>query len=127
MTTPTQRTLAECRRRGWMSAVVERWNPHAMIRQDLFGFVDIMAIGDIDCPGSPATLAIQVTSTGTAARKAKIDALPNVADLMRAGWFVEVWGWRMVNGRKAGKRKTYALKRERMRGPGDWELLEEEA
>jgi len=31
------------RKRGYTVAVVERWNPHAKIRQDLFGFIDVMA------------------------------------------------------------------------------------
>lgn len=38
--------------------MVEHWNPHARIRQDLFGFIDIIAIDGDD------TLAIQATSTG---------------------------------------------------------------
>jgi hypothetical protein len=35
--TPTQRSLAYLRAEGWQVAIVERWNPHARIRQDLFG------------------------------------------------------------------------------------------
>jgi hypothetical protein len=47
---PTQRTLAECRKRGWVCQVVEKWNPHARIRQDLFGCIDIVAL----VPGTEA-------------------------------------------------------------------------
>ena len=42
--TPTQRTLKYLREIGYHAEVVERWNPHARIRQDLFGFGDIIAI-----------------------------------------------------------------------------------
>ena len=42
---PTQRTLARLRQEGALEvAIVEHWNPHARIRQDLFGFIDILAI-----------------------------------------------------------------------------------
>ncbi len=41
---PTSRSLAECRKRGWTAQVVEHWNPHAHIRQDLFGVIDIVAL-----------------------------------------------------------------------------------
>lgn len=93
---PTQNTLAELRKRGYRAEVVERWNPHARVRNDLFGFVDVLAIGP------SGTLAVQATSYGNmSARVRKIteqctDAL---ADVRAAGWAIEVWGWRKVNGR----------------------------
>jgi hypothetical protein len=34
---PTQRSLAHLRRLGYQARVVERWNPFARVRQDLFG------------------------------------------------------------------------------------------
>ena len=39
--TPTARSLNRLRADGWLAQVVERWNAHAMIRQDLFGFIDV--------------------------------------------------------------------------------------
>ena len=42
--TPTARTLATMRQEGWTVQVVERWNPHARIRQDLFGWADLLAV-----------------------------------------------------------------------------------
>lgn len=36
-------SLEWLRRRGWETAVVERWNTHARVRQDLFGFIDALA------------------------------------------------------------------------------------
>lgn len=87
--TPTQRTLARLREEGWLPAVVERWNPHARIRQDLYGFIDIVAVR----PGE--TLAVQCTSGGEVARRvAKIAASETVAAVRAAGWRIEVWGWR---------------------------------
>ena len=89
MSSPTQRTLAEMRKRGYpLVAVTERWNPHARVRQDLYGIVDVLAVGaDI--------VAIQTTSgSNVSARVAKIiesDALPV---LRKAGIRVLVHGWR---------------------------------
>ena len=86
--TPTQRSLAYLREEGYTVAIVERWNPHARIRQDLFGFIDLLAIRKDE------TLAVQVTSTGVSSRIKKImesDFLPKVRD---AGWRIIVHGWR---------------------------------
>lgn len=67
--TPTQRSLKELRKAGWLVAVVEKWNPHVRIRQDLFGFADLLAVkGD-------QVLLVQTTSTSNvAARLGKIRA-----------------------------------------------------
>lgn len=55
--TPTARTLAHYREQGWIVEVTERWNPHARVRHDLFGFADMLAF-DADW-----TVAIQCTTT----------------------------------------------------------------
>jgi hypothetical protein len=110
---PTQRTLAECRRLGYQAAIVERWNPHAKIRSDLYQFVDVLALGD------GATYAIQTTSTPHLAdRKAKIEGLPTLAAVLASGWLVECWGWAKRGAR--GKRRLWTLRRERLCGPGLW-------
>ena len=87
---PTQLTLRHLREdpRFTRIEVVERWNPHARIRQDLFGVVDVLAIG----PG--ITLAVQCTSAGgVSARKRKLSEADATRDLLRAGWLVEIHGW----------------------------------
>jgi len=38
------RSLKLLRDEGWIAAKVEHWNPFAKIRQDLFGFIDIVAL-----------------------------------------------------------------------------------
>lgn len=55
---PTQRTLAELKKRGYVVAIVERWNSFAHIRQDLFGFIDILAFH----PEKNEILGIQATA-----------------------------------------------------------------
>jgi hypothetical protein len=87
MTTPTQRTLEYLRGEGYTCAVVEHWNSWARIRQDLFGFIDILAIKKNE------TLAVQCTSTGVAARVKKIQESEYLSRVREAGWKIYVIGW----------------------------------
>lgn len=92
---PTQRTLAELRKRGYRAAVVERWNPHAKIRHDLFGIVDVLGVGNGE------TVAVQATSgSNVASRLKKIAESEALPDIREAGWKLLVHGWRKAaNGR----------------------------
>jgi len=87
-TSPTALTLRDLRKDGWTAEVVERWNPHAQKRHDLFGFVDVLAVrGD-------QTLGVQATSdSNVSARVRKIAESEHVAAVRDAGWALEVWGW----------------------------------
>ena len=67
--TPTQRTLEQLRKRVDHVAIVEKWNSHCRIRQDLFGFADLISFNDEDVH------LWQVTSGAVAARVAKIKEL----------------------------------------------------
>jgi hypothetical protein len=92
---PTQLTLRHLRAEGWpLVEVVEHWNPHARIRQDLFGFIDVIAVGP------QGTLAVQATSaTNVSSRVRKIGEHPNVAQVREAGWKILVYGWAKKSGR----------------------------
>ena len=91
---PTQLTLEKLRADGWLVEVTERWNPFARIRQDLYGFVDLLAVREGE------TLAVQATSySNISARVNKITEHNNIGMVRKAGWRVEVWGWRKVNNR----------------------------
>jgi len=82
------------RKRGYLAAVVEHWNPHAEIRQDLFGFVDVLAVGENE------VVAIQTTTLHNAPdRLRKIREHENLAAVLRGGVRVVVHGWRKFNGR----------------------------
>ena len=85
---PTQRSLAYLREEGYLVAIVERWNPHARIRQDLFGFIDLLAIRKDE------TLAVQVTASGVSARIKKIMESEYLSRVRDAGWRIVVHGWR---------------------------------
>lgn len=97
---PTSKlTLALYRSQGYECAVTEHWNVFARIRQDLFGFCDIMAVGHDE------VLFIQTTSkSNMSSRRKKILGNP-VARLLMATPNVRVilGGWY-----KAGSRWQYA-------------------
>jgi hypothetical protein len=91
---PTARTLAEMRKRGYeLVAVTEHWNPWARIRQDLFGIVDVLCIrGDEIC-------AVQTTSySNVPARVNKITEHYSTPILRKAGIRLLVHGWRKHGG-----------------------------
>ncbi len=111
-TSPTQRSLAHFRKIGWIVQVTERWNPFAHIRQDLFGFCDILCIR----PGE--IMAVQATSSANvAARIAKIKGEPRAEAWIRAGGTIVVIGW-AKRGKGARKLWTPMIRPMRMRDEG---------
>jgi hypothetical protein len=102
---PTHRSLAHLKRLGYTAKVVEKRNPFARVRQDLFG-ADVLALK----AGEPI-LAVQCTSgSHVAARIEKLRAAGFIALWHSVGAALEVWGWAKQGPR--GKRKTWALRRE---------------
>lgn len=102
-----QRSLGEMRSREWIAGVTERWNPHARIRQDLFGVFDLIAVTPTVCDAETVTtisgqiVGVQVKSDGDGARKAqeKIDSAPVARMWLDAGGGIEIWVWRRVKPR----------------------------
>ena len=91
---PTQLTLRELRKQGYTAAVVEKWNPHAHIRQDLFGCIDVLAVGNGE------TIGVQCTSyKNVSSRVKKMADADAIGDLREAGWTLVVHGWAKVQGR----------------------------
>lgn len=89
MSSPTQRTLAHLRKQGYTADVVERWIPRANVRKDLFGVIDVIAIGNGE------TLGVQCTSyPNVSSRVKKIEACDALPELRRSGWRLLVHGWR---------------------------------
>jgi hypothetical protein len=88
--TPTQLSLRYLERSGWTAAVVEKWNPFAHIRQDLFGFADILAFKQ----GEPVTLVQTTTADNTSKRVKKIKANETATAWTGAGNQIVVHGWK---------------------------------
>ena len=109
---PTQRTLAALRHEGRVCAIVEKFNPfggpispktgkRTGIRQDLFGFIDIIVLDPTRGIGG-----IQSTGQGFSERLNKLlnsEATENVLEWLKAGGFIELWGWRKIKLARGGK------------------------
>lgn len=113
-TSPTQRTLAYLRKKGWTCAVAEKFNPHVGphgIRQDAFGFLDIICVRSLH----PGVLGVQATSgANVAARVAKISEIDAARVWLEASNKIVVVGWRRLVQRKKDGSKS-AVKRWRPR------------
>jgi hypothetical protein len=110
---PTAHALADLRKLGFLAAVVEKWNPHAKIRQDLFGCIDVIAV----MPGI-GVLGVQATAGGGSgmsnhnARRRKSAAEPRLRTWLESGGRFEIWSFtaKTIDGRK-----RYTLHREELK------------
>ena len=97
-TSPTQRSLALLRRQGYRVAITEHWNSFVKRRQDLYGFIDVLAI-------APSMLAIQTTSADHVSHRVeKILDLPAAREWIEAGHRIIVHGWAKRGPRGAVKK-----------------------
>lgn len=109
---PTQRSLKMLRELGFTAAVTEKWNPHAKIRQDLFGVIDILGIRE-----GIGILGVQACSrTDHARRRDKCLAEPKLRKWLEAGGRFEIWSWSLMG--KAGKVKRWEVWREEIKLSG---------
>ncbi len=112
MKLPTQRSLESWRKEGWTCAKTEHWNSWAKVRQDLFGFVDVIAYRF--SPEHPLPVkeivALQCTTdTNHSARRKKILTDIKVSqyafEWLKAGGKIYVCSWGKKG--KEGKRKLW--------------------
>jgi hypothetical protein len=93
-TSPTQLSLDFLRKLGYTCAITEHWNSFAKIRQDLFGFIDILALAD------GRVIGVQTTSySNLSSRVNKIMEHTNTPAVRKAGIQILVHGWRKIDGR----------------------------
>lgn len=107
--TPTQRTLALFRSLGFTAQVVERWNPHARCRVDLFGVIDILCV----MPGVGVVGVQACAGSSHATRRTKAIAEPRLKAWLDSGGRFEITSWRKGGAR--GERKTWQPRREEIR------------
>ena len=103
MASPTQRSKKHMEQLGYTVAIVEKWNQYAGIRQDLYGFIDLLCM-----KAGAGFVGVQTTSTRVKERIDKINASPLAKIFLAAGGRIICHGWSLKG--KAGKRKTYQLR-----------------
>ena len=86
--TPSQRTIKHLKDQGYMVANVEHYNAFTRRKHDLWGCIDILAIGNRE------TLAVQVTTKSHMANRIrKIEESEALPEMLRSNWRVIVHGW----------------------------------
>ena len=110
MGSPTQRSIAYCKKVDWLAGVVERWlpipdHPAGGLRKDLFGFIDLVVLDGIG-----GTVGVQATSTSNLShrlRKIRDECFPAAYRWLKEGNRIEVWGWAKRHYKlKSGKRSN---------------------
>lgn len=101
MSSPTQRSKRLMEKEGFTVAIVERWNAFARVRQDLFGFLDLL------CVDGKQVVGVQTTSADNMSkRRKKIREHVNYLAVEGSGIRVELHGWRKVGRRWECKREV---------------------
>ena len=93
--TPMTLSLEKLKADGYVPFKTEHWNAFARIRQDLFGFCDLLALKKGEVVGIQCTSWDNVSS-----RVKKIADHENTPIVRDAGIRILVWGWK-----KAGRGK----------------------
>lgn len=91
---PTQRSLKKLRDEGYLCRIVEHWNPFARIRQDLFGFIDILCVKNNEVVGVQSCSGVDFNK-----RVTKIKEHKNYNAVSCSGIKIRVQAWRKL---KAG-------------------------
>jgi len=115
VTSPTQRSLAYLRSRGiQVGKVGDFWNQYARIRQDLWGFADLLCVRSVQAAGewsSPAIFLVQATSGANhAARRDKILGIPAAKAWLEVGGGILILSWARRGER--GKVKRWQAREE---------------
>jgi hypothetical protein len=94
--TPTQLSLKRARTDGGFAQVVEHWNPFAKVRQDLFKWIDIVAVH----PKLAGVIGIQTTTaSNVSARAQKARHNPALKAWINAGGRLLLHGWEKKKNR----------------------------
>ena len=91
-----QQSLAHLRSMGVLCGISERWNAHAGVREDLFGFADIVGIAYDPRWGLPLGITFYQTTTlaHVEERKQKILSLDTARNILKSGKArIVIHGW----------------------------------
>jgi len=112
---PTARSLQYAKRHGWPAQVVERWNPYAKVRHDLFGCIDLVVLHPEGIIGVQAC-----AGSSHSARRKKALEQPHLHAWLEAGGLFEIWSWAKRGER--GKAKRWTLRQDRIEKLEAWDF-----
>ena len=93
----TSRTLEYIRSQGWEAEKVEYFNPYARKRKDLFGIIDIVALGD------KGIIGVQSCGNNFSQHNEKILSEPMAFKWLQKGGTLMLIGWRKVKLHRGAK------------------------
>lgn len=106
-----ERSMRYLRSIGMRVGCTEYWNPHVKIRQDLFGFIDLIALSMSTDHLDGQICAIQVVNTHLPEHIAKIKSSDAARNWIACGGGIEVHNWKHVCKNGRGTRKVWKLER----------------
>ena len=106
---PTSRTLRTLKAQGTIAGIVEKFNqfagPHG-IRQDLFGFIDVIAMDP-----ERGIVGVQCCArSGHAAHRTKILENALAPEWLACGGRIEIWSWAKQKVKRGGKAERWTPK-----------------
>jgi hypothetical protein len=111
---PTSRTNELLRKLGYKTFIAERWNSFAKLRQDAFGFGDILAVKSSEA----GSILVQCTSDSNhAARRTKIEENEVAKVWLTACNQIIVISWKK---RMQGKIGRWTFRAEKLNTYGIW-------
>ena len=103
---PTQRTLRVLRQQGAICGITEHWNYYVGIRQDLFGFIDLIAL-----TSDRGIVGMQCCArSGHAAHRKKILENEVAPEWIKSGGKIEIWSWAKQKLERGGKAERWMAK-----------------
>lgn len=99
-----QKTLETLRKQGYYAERVERWNAFIKCRQDMLGFIDILALDTFE----GVIVGVQVCAdSGWSAHRKKILSEPRSRHWLRASGRILLWSWKKKGRFRIEARKEW--------------------
>lgn len=110
MSSPTSRSMALCRERGWYCYISEKWNHVTKTRHDAFRFGDLHVMDD----GPVGSLYVQACAACDVSKRYKKILGPDCHDMARRwlelGNRIQVWGWGKHPEKRGSKRMVWRVR-----------------
>ena len=118
-----QMTLKLLRKEGGIPAIVEKVIPFKFIKQDAFGFVDVVSLH----PSQGEILFVQCTTMANmSSHREKTFTNPNFKAMLEAGGVFEFHAWRKIKSKKLDGKLSKVGKWECSRERFDYTYLKDE-
>jgi hypothetical protein len=109
---PTSRSLNHLRKAGYLAEVVERFNSFTKRRSDLFGFIDLVAVGNGHTLGIQTTTADHLSAR---INKIRTECRETALAWVQAGNRIILHGWQKRAAKPGSKALRWTVKERELR------------